>query len=130
MTVLDATFPASLTDPTDFLLVFKDSVWTSPRRAVDPGGGRARAVAVAGHGRGQRSPRPPRAPVDYNAVRLAYRLLGAPKGLAATPPPTLPPEISEADQLYRAIGQYVKAHGRTVRFATAWPPAIRATPPR
>ncbi len=119
MAVLDANFPASLTDPTDFLLVFKDSVWTSPHGLS--------TLAAAEHEL-SRSPvtAEVNGPLDplglrltTDEVRLAYRLLGAPKGLAATPPSTLPPEISEAYQLYRAIGQYVSADGRTVRFATS-----------
>jgi putative drug exporter of the RND superfamily len=117
--VLAEYFPASVTNPTDLLLVFPEPVWSSPAE-LDA---LAQAQASFSASPLLHSVNGPTNPlgITLTPAQLGqlHAALGPPSALPVMTPATLPPGITaQTYQLYRSVGQYVSPDARTVRYAS------------
>lgn len=119
--VLEANFPSSVLNPTDLLLVFPTSIWTSPdglstvQTAEQLIAGSPLVRQVSG------PLRPLGSPLSTEQLQMLYAELGPPNHLPVTPPASVPPSESGLYGLYRSVGQYVSPDGRTVQFTLTLP---------
>lgn len=110
--VIDAHYPTSGQTPTAFLLRFPQSVWDHPESLVTAERNLGDITAI----RTVLGPLNPNGmPIALEQLTQLHAQLGVPQALPAVPPSgiTISPQVYNA---YRAIGQYISADGKTVRF--------------
>lgn len=119
--IVDASFPPSVTNPTDLVFAFPTSVWTSP-------GGLDRLAAAEQEVAGSARVKEVNGPFDPVGLQITvaqltelHQALGSPNQLPAAPPPDLSPELSRVYSMYRSVAQYVSGDGKTVQFAVTLP---------
>lgn len=109
---IDAHYPTSGQVPTAILLQFPQSVWAHPESLMTAERNLGAIAAI----RTVLGPLNPNGmPVTVEQLTQLHAQLGVPQALPALPPSgtTISPQVYNA---YRAIGQYISADGKTVRF--------------
>jgi RND superfamily putative drug exporter len=113
--VINNHYPAAVANPTQVLMVYKQSVWKdlTPVSQAETGlTGKSVFASVAG-------------PFDPNGTTLTtaqltslYQELGPPGKLPATEPAGTPVPAQQYD-LYRSLSQFISGNGKTVQFYTS-----------
>ncbi len=110
--IIDAHYPKAAQVPTAFLLRFPQSVWDQPE-SMDTAEHRLADISILRSVLGPLNPNG--APITVAQLKQLHAQLGDPQSLPAVPPPNLTIGPREYNA-YRAIGQYISADGKTVRF--------------
>jgi RND superfamily putative drug exporter len=121
LAVLDANFPASVTNPTDIVFTFPESVWTAPG-GVDRLAAAQQQLVASRHFAavtGMLNPIGDKAQVTPAQLSGLYAAFGPPNRLGPAPPSSLTAEQQKIYSFYRSTAQFVSSDGRTVNFATS-----------
>lgn len=128
--IIDAHYPMAAQVPTAFLLRFPQSVWDQPE-SLDTAEHGLADISIIRSVLGPLNPNG--APITVEQLTQLHAQLGDPQSLPAAPPPNLTIGPREYNA-YRAIGQYISADGKTVRFlailkdSSSSPAALDAIP--
>jgi RND superfamily putative drug exporter len=120
LALISTNFPPSVTGPTDYLLVFPASVWTSPHE-LESLTSAQQQLTSSSLVTGLSGPLDPFGiAVTPQELQALYGALGAPNSLPVTPAGALPSPISTADYAaYRTVAQFISPDGRTVQFTSS-----------
>ncbi|HEV8193374.1 MAG TPA: MMPL family transporter [Ktedonobacterales bacterium] len=128
--IIDAHYPTAAQVPTAFLLRFPQSVWDQPG-SLDTAEHGLADISIIRSVLGPLNPNGE--PITVAQLTQLHAQLGDPQTLPAVPPPNLTIGPREYNA-YRAIGQYISADGKTVRFlailkdSSSSPAALDAIP--